>query len=232
VNETTALDQLRPAVAMAADGIFVVGWEGNGTGDPDGVFVREFFAAGGPASGEERVNTTTTFFQERAGVASAADGDFVVSWQGEESDLAGFDVFARRYARPRGTTGDGRQPVIRRLRLSRSRRGRAVRATVECVSEVCRVRGAGVVSVRRVDGRRRFRLRADRAVLRRGARGRLRLRFSRRTLGAALRGAGGRRLGRRVRVRVLVVGRDAAGGRTALRGNIRLRPRVRRAGPR
>jgi hypothetical protein len=224
VNQTTTGDQFRPAVAMDTEGGFVIGWEGNGPGDADGVFVREFNAAGAAAAGEELVNASTALFQERPGVARDADGDFVATWQSEESQSLSLDVFARRFGRsPSG--GTRRQPVIRRLRL-RTRRGRAIIASVGCVSDVCRVRASGSVSVPRAARRKTFRLRGNRATLRRG-RGRITLRLSRRALRAALLQSGTRASRRRVSATVSVTGTDAAGGRTRLSRSIRFRPRGR-----
>lgn len=42
VNTTTSLNQRSPAVAINADGDFFVAWEGNGTGDSNGVFHRTY----------------------------------------------------------------------------------------------------------------------------------------------------------------------------------------------
>ncbi|HNB64921.1 MAG TPA: DUF4347 domain-containing protein, partial [Rhodocyclaceae bacterium] len=46
INVTTAGDQAFPHMALEADGDFVVEWEGAGTGDADGVFLRRFSAQG------------------------------------------------------------------------------------------------------------------------------------------------------------------------------------------
>ena len=70
-------------VGMDALGNYVVAWQGNGPGDPDGIFARRFTATGGDPlanPGEFRVNTTTTGSQINPMVAMADDGKFVVAW--------------------------------------------------------------------------------------------------------------------------------------------------------
>jgi hypothetical protein len=78
---------------VAADGAgnFIVVWEGNGPGDPDGVFAQRYWANGTANGSEVRVNTTTTGSQRFASVAADANGNFVVVWQN------GTDVKARLY---------------------------------------------------------------------------------------------------------------------------------------
>lgn len=60
VNTTTTGTQQNPAVARDNDGPFTVTWEGNGTGDPDGVFAQLYTSAGAPDGGETQINTTIT----------------------------------------------------------------------------------------------------------------------------------------------------------------------------
>ncbi|MDH3597986.1 MAG: hypothetical protein OEM93_24380, partial [Rhodospirillales bacterium] len=59
VNATTAGDQRYPAVAMDADGDFVVAWQGS-DGNADGVHAQRYDAAGVAQGGEFQVNTYTT----------------------------------------------------------------------------------------------------------------------------------------------------------------------------
>ncbi len=97
VNTTTVGDQAGPAVAMDADGDFVVVWASYGQdGDGWGVFAQRYNASGEPQSGEFQVATTTAGNQRRGSVAMDADGDFVVTWDGRgPGDTLG--IFARRY---------------------------------------------------------------------------------------------------------------------------------------
>ncbi|MCP3963041.1 MAG: hypothetical protein GY719_34820 [bacterium] len=80
VNTTTTGHQGGPAVAMDADGDFVVVWASLGDGDSFGVFGQRFDGAGSPAGGEFQVNTTTSGSQGGPVVAMNAGGDFVVVW--------------------------------------------------------------------------------------------------------------------------------------------------------
>ena len=90
VNETEALDQLFPSVAMADDGSFVVTWDSFGQdGDDRGIIARRFNADGIPLSGDIIVN------QERGGrqflpdIAMDSSGRFIVTWV---SDASGTDT--------------------------------------------------------------------------------------------------------------------------------------------
>jgi hypothetical protein len=112
-----ATNALSPkAVAMDANGNYVVTWSAYGEdGDGWGVYARRFAADGTPRGREFRVNTTTRGDQEYSTVAMDPAGDFVITW----SSLGGdWGVRARRYAadgRPRGrefrvnTTTEGDQ---------------------------------------------------------------------------------------------------------------------------
>ena len=101
VNSFTTGNQIDPAIAMDADGDFVVAWSGNGPGDTSGVFAQRFNAAGVALGPEFLVNTTTSEAQRVASVAMDADGDFVVAWNSCRYNPATMgtncDVFAQRY---------------------------------------------------------------------------------------------------------------------------------------
>src|SRR5262249_34600998 len=89
VNTTTAgpqalnggISPVHHTVAADAAGNFIVVWEGNGPGDPDGVFAQRYWADGTARGTEFRVNTTTVGSQGYASVAADANGNFVVTWQ-------------------------------------------------------------------------------------------------------------------------------------------------------
>ncbi len=85
VNATTAGHQDSPVVAMAADGRFLIVWEGQGAGDIDGIFGRWYAANGTPAGSEILINTTTLGAQGGPSVAMAPDGRAVIVW----NDLLG-----------------------------------------------------------------------------------------------------------------------------------------------
>lgn len=91
VNTTLTGDQKNPAIAMDNDGNYVVAWEGEGSGDTYGIFVRAFDADGTPRGPEHLVNTYTTGIQSLPKIAmdfdrfpvSGGEQQFVVVWQGE-----------------------------------------------------------------------------------------------------------------------------------------------------
>ncbi len=91
VNSTTAGDQIFPHVAVAADGSFVVVWEGDDA-DGRGLFGRRFDAWGLPQDVEFPVNTTTANDQLRPRVAADAAGGFVVVWESLSQDGDGSGV--------------------------------------------------------------------------------------------------------------------------------------------
>ncbi|HLA63185.1 MAG TPA: T9SS type A sorting domain-containing protein [Rhodothermales bacterium] len=99
VNTTTTNDQLAPAVAMDADGDFVVAWTSYGQdGDNSGVYARRFAAGGAPMGGEFLVTTTTSNRQLDPAVAMDAAGDFVVAWTSYGQDGSSSAVYVQRYA--------------------------------------------------------------------------------------------------------------------------------------
>ena len=80
VNTTTSGIQQSPAIGVAADGTFVIAWEGNGSGDTYGIFAQRFDAGGGQQNGEFRINATTTNGQYDPAIAVGQDGQFMVVW--------------------------------------------------------------------------------------------------------------------------------------------------------
>lgn len=99
VNTYPANDQDSPAVAMGADGRFVVAWQSYGQdGSEYGVFAQRFAADGLPQGGEFRVNTFKAGNQGYPpAIAIDAAGDFVVAWSSQGQDGDGYGVFARRF---------------------------------------------------------------------------------------------------------------------------------------
>jgi CSLREA domain-containing protein len=98
VNTTTAGDQLRPMVALRPSGGFIVAWQSNAQdGDGQGIYFRQYDAAGAALGGETAANTTTAGAQQAASVAIDDLGHLVVVWSGNGSgDATG--VFAQRFA--------------------------------------------------------------------------------------------------------------------------------------
>jgi hypothetical protein len=115
VNTTTTGSQInsRSAVAMAANGKFVVVWSGPGDGDGDGIFGQRYDARGNRLGGEFQINTYTTGRQFFPSIAMAPNGRFVVAWAGfgdggtgsyytdyygNTYSLGSYGVWARRFA--------------------------------------------------------------------------------------------------------------------------------------
>lgn len=79
VNTTTTDAQRAPAIAMDADGNYVVVWEST-DGDGQGIYGQRFLANGTANGGEFLVNTLTQLDQVSPTVAMNAAGEFVVGW--------------------------------------------------------------------------------------------------------------------------------------------------------
>jgi phosphoheptose isomerase len=90
----TATDADRPAVAMDADGDFIVVWEEERSVDED-VFARRYDRYGVPQGPDLLVNTHTGGAQITPAVAMHDDGNFMVVWNGADGYGAG--TFAQRF---------------------------------------------------------------------------------------------------------------------------------------
>ncbi|MBQ4142589.1 MAG: trypsin-like serine protease [Thermoguttaceae bacterium] len=132
VNTTTDNSQQFSKVSMDADGDFVIVWEsyqehqdGSMHGDADswGVYAQRYVAndkmadltfigPNGESGGEFQVNTETMYDQRLPNVAMTATGDFVVTWQGDESGDSG--IYTRFYRQ----SDDDAGPVVVRVRGS------------------------------------------------------------------------------------------------------------------
>ena len=90
------LDHSQRAVAMAADGSYVVVWSSDGQDASGwGVYAQRFDSLGNPLTGEILVNETETANERWARVASDGDGNFVVTWTTDFGPSEG--VYARRF---------------------------------------------------------------------------------------------------------------------------------------
>jgi hypothetical protein len=98
VESYTLSKQTNPAVAMDADGDFVITWQSY---DQDGsyaaIYARRYNSGGQSQGTEFQVNTYTTGAQYAPTVAMDADGDFVITWSSNYQDGDRSGVFARRY---------------------------------------------------------------------------------------------------------------------------------------
>jgi hypothetical protein len=106
VNQFTTGAQQTPAVAMDADGDFVIAWNSPNQGDggpttsAGEIWARRFNIDGTPKDDEFHVNTITTQTQITPHVAIDADGDFIIAWTSRDfapAPNAGYDIYARRY---------------------------------------------------------------------------------------------------------------------------------------
>ncbi|MDZ4689197.1 MAG: cadherin domain-containing protein [Planctomycetaceae bacterium] len=93
VNTYTTYSQEQAAVAMDADGDFVVTWT-SPDGHDGGVFARRYNSAGVAQGSQFRVNTYTTRDQSNSSIAMNSAGDFVVTWTSVSGSA---DVYAQRY---------------------------------------------------------------------------------------------------------------------------------------
>ncbi len=102
INTTTAGNQANPAIAMNANGRFVVVWEGPDSTGPatTGIFGSLRAPNGTPIVAEFPVNTTLTGTQQRPAAAMQADGRFLVVWQDDSGTGFGTganDIVGRLY---------------------------------------------------------------------------------------------------------------------------------------
>ncbi len=85
-----------PALAMDADGDFVLAWDGPGPADANGVVMRRFRSDASPVdAGEVQVNAPNPSTQRAPDVALDDDGDLVVAFATFGVD--DFDVAYKRY---------------------------------------------------------------------------------------------------------------------------------------
>ncbi|TDU24330.1 hypothetical protein DFR24_4597 [Panacagrimonas perspica] len=97
---TTDSANRSPDVAVAADGDFLVVWQGvDRPEDEPGVFARRYRADGSPVAAPFVVRSPTTGSQLLPAVAMDPDGDAIVAWADDARDGAGREsgVYARRY---------------------------------------------------------------------------------------------------------------------------------------
>ena len=89
INQTLINNQTNPRIAGLTDGSFVVVWDGYGSDDSSGVFMRRFDANGNPLSDDIRVNEEISDEQDTPDIAALSDGKFVVVWRDDSPVLDG-----------------------------------------------------------------------------------------------------------------------------------------------
>jgi hypothetical protein len=98
VNSVATGAQLRPAVAMAPGGDFVVAWDSYPQdGAFNGVFARRFDSTGIAQGVEFQINTVTASEQLDPALGIGASGSFVVTWDSFGEDGYSRGVFAREF---------------------------------------------------------------------------------------------------------------------------------------
>jgi hypothetical protein len=100
VNTHTASSQWWPKIEMDDFGSFTIVWQSDSQdGSGRGVYARRYRFDGTPHTSEFLVNATTLGNQDRPAVASDAQGNLVVAWQGSNADGSGVDIYAQRLSR-------------------------------------------------------------------------------------------------------------------------------------
>ncbi len=99
VNANTSVAVAAPAVALAANGDFVVTWQADAVdGNGLAVMARKYAKAGTPLTGEFQVNTYATGSQQNPAVAADSAGNFVIVWgSASVQDGSREGVYMRRY---------------------------------------------------------------------------------------------------------------------------------------
>ncbi|QHT65833.1 T9SS type A sorting domain-containing protein [Rhodocytophaga rosea] len=92
----TTGNQVNPAVAMDADGDFVITWQSEGQdGSLNGIYAQRYTAAGVAQLPVIQANNLTTGEQTNPAIAMFRNGDFVLAWEG--LDASGTGIYLRRY---------------------------------------------------------------------------------------------------------------------------------------
>jgi hypothetical protein len=97
-SDGTERQHLAPSVAGLANTAFVITWDAQqalGSNVPADVYGRIFFPGGGAATDAFAVNTNTAGQQFDASVSASQQGNFLVTWTGQDGDGGG--VFGQRY---------------------------------------------------------------------------------------------------------------------------------------
>ncbi|MCP3962299.1 MAG: hypothetical protein GY719_31030 [bacterium] len=105
VNSYTTSEQWYPAVAVDADGDFVVVWERRGLGgpDPDSIQGQRYASDGSTVGGQFQINSYIMSGPDNPAVANDADGNFAVVWESygsEGTDSSGWSIQGRLFAGP------------------------------------------------------------------------------------------------------------------------------------
>ncbi|MEM9219285.1 MAG: Calx-beta domain-containing protein [Cyanobacteria bacterium P01_F01_bin.150] len=101
------LSELDPAVAMDADGNFVVSWTASNIGGTANDVIARRFDNDGDALGDSFVvNSQTSGNQDSSAIAMNAAGQFVITWEGGGQDGDRNGIFAQVYEAAGNPVGD------------------------------------------------------------------------------------------------------------------------------
>ena len=87
------------SVVMAADGSFVVTWEGSGVEDGQGIYARQFDQNGSALSGQFSVNAGmgVAGLQSNADIAIQDNGQFIIAWDDRQDSNTLSEIFYKKY---------------------------------------------------------------------------------------------------------------------------------------
>lgn len=127
VSQTTAGDQISPAIAWSPSGTFLVAWASNGQdGSGYGIYARRLLASTGEPQGPEfQVHVTTAGSQLAPRVAAHGAGFYVV-WSGIGASGDSNDIYGRGFA----PSGAGPGAITGEVRLNGSVSGNQVQPAI------------------------------------------------------------------------------------------------------
>ena len=142
IAQTTAGDQITPAVAWSPAGTFLVAWASNGQdGIGFGIYARRLLATTGQALGNEFPVNVTTAGSQLAPKVAAQGANFYVVWSGVGASGDTNDVYGRGFA----ATGAGPGAATGEVRLNGGVSGNQVQPAIAAA-------GSGLVVVWASDG--------------------------------------------------------------------------------
>ncbi|MBU8871269.1 MAG: hypothetical protein KOO60_10445, partial [Gemmatimonadales bacterium] len=97
VNTTTPSQQAMPQVAMDSTGNFLIVWQGLGSDDNYGIHARRYDYSGSPLASEFLVHEITVAIESAPSIAMDPNGNFIVTWERDDTDGSGKGVYARRF---------------------------------------------------------------------------------------------------------------------------------------
>ncbi len=98
VNTVSSGNQSAPVIAMTPQGNFVVAWQDDqNDNDIYEILARGFFADGSERFSTITVNTISTGDQRNPAIAMSPNGEFVVTWENDNSLDGLYNIFARGF---------------------------------------------------------------------------------------------------------------------------------------